>query len=1789
MPKLPVSLAVLAVFIAVTTPGMSNKAAGATYGKVGVDTVLSGETTTANRCAQPVVMPEDGTIVSLSVYHKAGAGRMLLAVYANDQSTDLPADRLAVTPATSVNSTEGWQTTQLLEGVPVQPNQRIWLAWVYENNPGIPYEEGLPGRAISADLWDQAMPAAFGESFFAQYHYSIYATYVSNDTSPPVPDPMEWETEPYATGARSVAMVAQPADDLNGVQYYFAETSGNPGGDDSGWRDSRFYTDAGLLPTTAYSYTVKARDKSLAANETATANVASVVTLEDIGDQLREDLNADCRVGMDDLAILAEQWLDEAGCADHPAECADIDRAEGVNGIDYAMLANKWLWRCPATVVINEFMADNKTTIEDPDQPGAHPDWIEIYNYGLMPVALGDMYLTDDLDDPRGWPIPDDVVIGVGEHLLFWADKDPEEGSLHTDFGLNDSGEAIGLADADGVFIDSVSFGPQQEDISRGRFPDVIGDWVSMEEPTPGKPNKVGMAPAPRFSRPGGTFAASFSLWLSSESSDANIYYTTDGSMPDDTKTLYTGPVSIIQTTWIRALVYEPDLSPGPVESRVYLKLDSDVDDFESNLPIVVIDSFGRNIDNSNRDFHPVLMAFIDVDEDTGRARIDGRTNFAGYGAMHIRGASTAGYAKKQYRMEVRDENEEDKAVSLLGMPSESDWILHAPYSDKTLMRNYMVYDSWWRRKIGRSGLRTRFVEVFTDFDGNGRIEWDTGRDGTSTDYRGVYVLMENIKQGRNRVDIAKLGPDDNAEPEISGGYIFKHDWHDAPTFTTSIYRDRLVYVDPEYDWMAGAQRQWIKGYCDDFEAALSSSYFANPVNGYAKYIDVGTFIDNQIMVEISRNVDGYVLSTYFYKDRGGKITMGPVWDYNGSLGGADYFQSHRTDGWHYENPEFPADNTESWRWFERLMDDPEYRLRLADRWFDLREDKFAATGLLEEIEDNTLLLTDGGATDNAVNRNFARWDILQDNLWPNYYDNSSSRRNGAVHADYVDWLKTWLSGRLLWMDRAIAEEFGPRPPAFSHDGGQVDTQFALKMTIAGGGQSSLTLIEKGSLWYYKDDGSDQGTRWRTEDISWPSGHAELGYGDGDERTELSFGTDKDRKFVTTYFRHTFNVENAADVLSLTLSLLRDDGAVVYINDKEVERPNMHLGEIDYLTHADDAIDRPEEQTFYSYTVDPALLVNSENIIAVEIHQANFTSSDISFDLELKATVSNAGGGPGTIYYTTDGSDPRLHGGGISDKAFKYTSEIALDKSTQFKARTKNGDEWSALNEATFVVGPIAESLRITEIMYHPASDPNSEFIELQNIGSEVINLNMVEFVNGMDFVFGDVLLEPGEHVVVVRDKTAFEAARGVGIRIAGEFTGGISNGGERLVLVDAIGRVIHDFKYDDKWYPISDGKGFSLNVINPAEPDLSKWNDKDNWQAGNIAGGTPGASHVANAVGNSAVVINEVLTHTDDLEYGDWIELHNTADEAIDIGAWFISDDMDNLQKYEIQTSDPRAVVPAGGYVVFSGRKDFRNPSDPGSKVQFGLSELGEKVYLSSGAGDGLAGGYSVARDFAASANGVTTGRHVKSEASGYDVDFVPMAHPTKERANSLPGVGPVVINEIMYNPYPNSDETAEYIQLKNISPQVVSLYDPAHPENTWKFTDGIEFTFPMGIELAPTETVFVVRGNPMVFRETYDIAADVKIFGPFASGSRLADAGETVEISMPGQPEAGAGYVPYLRVDLVNYSDGRHHDDYPNAGGDPWPRDADGKGQALGRILGSRYGNDPANWQAVEPDTRN
>jgi hypothetical protein len=220
----------------------------------------------------------------------------------------------------------------------------------------------------------------------------------------------------------------------------------------------------------------------------------------------------------------------------------------------------------------------------------------------------------------------------------------------------------------------------------------------------------------------------------------------------------------------------------------------------------------------------------------------------------------------------------------------------------------------------------------------------------------------------------------------------------------------------------------------------------------------------------------------------------------------------------------------------------------------------------------------------------------------------------------------------------------------------------------------------------------------------------------------------------------------------------------------------------------------------------------------------------------------------GDVYYTLDGSDPRLPGGAINTAdATKYAGPVTLTQSVRVRARVFFG-AWSAVHDVIFAVGPVVESLRVNELMYHPADtgnpdDPNAEYIELTNIGVETLDLSLVRFTNGVDFTFPSTKLAPGGYCLVVKDPAAFQVKYGSNLPVAGAYSGSLANGGETLELVDAIGRTIQRFKYADDWYPRTDGDGYSLTVVDPANPDLTTWSQKAAWRASTHPGGSPGTA----------------------------------------------------------------------------------------------------------------------------------------------------------------------------------------------------------------------------------------------------------------------------------------------------------------------------------------------------------
>ncbi|MFN0067557.1 MAG: lamin tail domain-containing protein, partial [Limisphaerales bacterium] len=531
----------------------------------------------------------------------------------------------------------------------------------------------------------------------------------------------------------------------------------------------------------------------------------------------------------------------------------------------------------------------------------------------------------------------------------------------------------------------------------------------------------------------------------------------------------------------------------------------------------------------------------------------------------------------------------------------------------------------------------------------------------------------------------------------------------------------------------------------------------------------------------------------------------------------------------------------------------------------------------------------------------------------------------------------------------------------------------------------------------------------------------------------------------------------------------------------------------------------------------------------------------------------------GTVYYTLDGSDPRLPGGALNPAALPYSGLRQLGESTVVKARVRSGGEWSALNEAQFTVIQTFTNLLITELNYHPADSPDLdgdqfEFVELKNAGGRELDLGGVSLTNGVTFIFPlGARLGAGRFAVLVTNAAAF-SSRYPGVGVAGAYTGSLANSGERISLAHAVGTPIFSAAYgtEPPWPQAADGGGFSLVAVNPNAnllPDLAA-----SWRASSAPGGSPGADDPPS--GLTPVLVNEVLTHTD-LPLLDAVELHNPGPVAANIGGWWLSDDLATPKKFRLPAG---TVIPAGGYRVFS-EADF-NPN-PNSPTSFTFSSYGDEVWLFSADAAGNLTGYSDGFSFPAAENPVSFGCHLNSAG---DITYPPQRQNSLGAVNAGPRVGPVVINEIHYEPPPGG---AEFVELKNISAGPVPLFDPAAPTNAWRL-GGADFTLPAGLTLPAGGLLVLTAGDPASFRAQHGIPAWVPVLGPFSGV--LQNQGERLALLRPDKPDllSNGWFVPYIEVDAVRYNEKV-----------PWPTNAAGRGASLERRVAASYGDDPANWR--------
>ncbi|GIE95275.1 CotH kinase family protein [Paractinoplanes rishiriensis] len=495
------------------------------------------------------------------------------------------------------------------------------------------------------------------------------------------------------------------------------------------------------------------------------------------------------------------------------------------------------------------------------------------------------------------------------------------------------------------------------------------------------------------FSVPSGTFQGSVAVSLSTAIAGAQIRYTTNGTAPTASSTLYSGAaLSLTATTQIRAQAYVNGTATGVGGTGLYVARNFDA---QHDLPLLLLDDYGKG--KPGREY--VDTAAMLFDTAGGRTSLSSAPTVATRAGIHLRGQSSAMFEKAPYRLELRDHTDDDADHEMLGMPADSDWVLRGPFSDKSLIREALVYDLG--REMGMVAPRYRFVELYLNVD-SGPV--------AANDYQGVYMLVETIKNSKNRLDLKQLEEEDTTLPKITGGYIFKFEWLAAeePTLTctgaAATCWNFLEVADP--DPLNAQQKAWLTQYLQQFHDLLHTPGFNNPTTGYRSWINVRSWVDLIILNELSREMDSYLRSTYFYKDREGPITAGPLWDYDLTFGTGGFFGNDQTSGWQHQQTRNPQAND----WFQILLTDQAFQQDLKARWQELRRGVLATTSLNARIDALSAPLTA------AAQRNFQRWPNLSTrNIGP-FVTNTSPTWAGQLQV-----MRTWMTNRATWLDSTAA------------------------------------------------------------------------------------------------------------------------------------------------------------------------------------------------------------------------------------------------------------------------------------------------------------------------------------------------------------------------------------------------------------------------------------------------------------------------------------------------------------------------------------------------------------------------------------------------------------------------------------------------------------------------------------------------------------------------------------------------------------------------------------------------
>lgn len=539
------------------------------------------------------------------------------------------------------------------------------------------------------------------------------------------------------------------------------------------------------------------------------------------------------------------------------------------------------------------------------------------------------------------------------------------------------------------------------------------------------------------FSTPSQTFKDQIEVEMATTVDGAEIRYTTDNSRPTASSTVYSGsPLTIKTTTQVRAQAFVDGTASGAVSTAIYVARTIDP---TSDIPILLVESYGKPKPCDKETYvEAAVMVWQPVDGVAKMASLPTLVTRAGY---HVRGQSSMSFPQTPYKVELWDNANKDVDLPLLGMPADSDWALIAPFYDRTIIRNPFVYTLG--QEMGMQAPRSEYAEVYIN---------QTTHALASTEYEGIYWVTETIKNNKVRTNLKQLDDADTDLPKISGGYIFKFDQAaaeepkilcsgsnpvagfgsgnfgggapgggtttkavEASTTTCTMtfgmgsrtsgtagtcWTD-LEVVDP--DPLNEQQNAWLTDYIQQFHDSLHQS----PIGDYASYIDLQSFIDYLLISELTRNVDAYVRSAYYFKDRDGKLKAGPLWDYNFALGGVGAQNPTPTTssdlGWQYTGASRNVNN-----WYPKLTSDAAFMTEVKNRYTELRKSLWSDDALTKRMD------TLSAPLKQAIVRDYERWPVQ------GVITSSTGFVGGPTTPTWegqLQVMRDFVKARLAWMD----------------------------------------------------------------------------------------------------------------------------------------------------------------------------------------------------------------------------------------------------------------------------------------------------------------------------------------------------------------------------------------------------------------------------------------------------------------------------------------------------------------------------------------------------------------------------------------------------------------------------------------------------------------------------------------------------------------------------------------------------------------------------------------------------